>query len=191
MKRILLASLVLVCAVSLSGCGLLSGLTAASEAFNETQANVEKAQADVQTLAQEIAQAKADYDSALAGGDKTKIEAATLAFRNLVAKWEAAKKTFESSKEAYDAAAKRLAESKGTDSYLWNILGIVAGGLGGLAGGFGKWGTLAKNLASGVKKIADNNVDFIDPAKVADFKATLRADMTPAEIAAIDKARGA
>lgn len=190
MKKMVLAMMI-ACALCLSGCGLLSGLTAASEAFNETQANVEKAQADLQTLTQEVAQAKADYDAALAGGDKTKIEAATLVFRNLVTKWEAARNAYESSKAAFDAAAKRLADAKGTDSYLWNILGIVTGSIAGLGAGFGKWGKVAANLASGVKKIADNNVDFIDPAKIAEFKATLRADMTPAEIAAVDKARAA
>lgn len=190
MKTVILSCL-LVLGVFLTGCPLLSGSAAAIEAYNETKANVEKAQADLQKLAQELADAKAAYDAAVKAGDKDKAGAAALVIGNLLTKYESALAAFDSGKTALKAAVERVESAKGTDNYLWNILGIVIGGIGGVAGGFGKWGTLAKNLASGVKKIADNNVDFIPDEKLSDFKATLRADMTPAEIAAIDAARGA
>lgn len=175
----------------LSGCSLLSGSGAAIEAFNETKANVERAQADLQKLAQELADAKAVYDAAIKSGDKDKAGAAAAAIGVLLTKYDAALDGFKSGKVALDAALKRVEDAKGTDNYLWNILGIVLGGIGGVAGGFGKWGTLASKLASGVKKIADNNVDFIPEEKLGEFKAALRHEMTPAEIAAIDRARGA
>lgn len=175
----------------LSGCSLLSGSGAAIEAFNETKANVEKAQADLQKLAQEIADAKAAYDAAIKSGDKDKIGSAAAAVGVLLTKYDAALESFGSSKLALQAAVKRVEDAKGTDNYLWNILGVILGGIGGIAGGFGKWGKAASDLASGVKKIADNNVAFIPEDKLGEFKAALRHEMTPAEIVAIDRARGA
>jgi len=174
----------------LTGCALLAGTQKAVEAYEATKADVDKASAELEKLTKELTDVKTQYDAAVKAGDTTKAGALLQTGQQLLAQWEQAKAAFEASKDALQNAIKRVQDSKSTEDYIGNIFGVILGAVGGIAGGFGKWGKTLGDLANAVKKTASNVDSAVPDDKWEAFTKAQRDSMTPAEKAAFNKAAG-
>ena len=174
----------------LTGCALLAGTQKAVEAYEATKADVDKASAELEKLTKELTDIKTQYDAAVKAGDTTKAGALLQTGQQLLAQWEQAKVAFDASKDALQNAIKRVQDSKDTESYIGNIFGVILGAVGGIAGGFGKWGKTLGDLANAVKKTASNVDSAVPEDKWEAFTKAQRDSMTPAEKAVFNKAAG-
>lgn len=192
-RAIAVAVLVVLCGLGVtlvSGCAFLAGTQKAVEAYEATKADVEKASAELEKLTKELTDIKAQYDAAVKAGDVTKAGALLNAGQQTLLRWEQAKASFESSKAALANAIQRVQDSQTTEDYIGNIFGVVLGALGGIAGGFGRWGKTLGTLANAVKKTAGNVDTFVPEAQWEAFTKAQRDSMTPAEKAAFNRAAG-
>lgn len=185
-----LALLVCGASLSLTGCAFLAGTQKAIESYEATKADVEKASAELEKLTKELTDIKTQYDAAVKAGDTTKAGALLQTGQQLLAQWEQAKVAFDASKDALQNAIKRVQDSKDTESYIGNIFGVILGAVGGIAGGFGKWGKTLGDLANAVKKTASNVDSAVPEDKWEAFTKAQRDSMTPAEKAVFNKAAG-
>lgn len=190
LKILALTILVLAGSLSLSGCAFLAGTQKAVEAYEATKADVDKAREELEKLTKELTDIKTEYDAAVKAGDVTKAGALLQAGQTALLKWEQAKAAFDASKAALENAVKRVQESKDTESYIGNILGVVLGAVGGIAGGFGTWGKRLGELANAVKKTASNVDTFVPDEKWEAFAKAQRDSMTPSEKTVFNKAAG-
>lgn len=185
-----LLMLCLASSVFLTGCAFLAGTQKAVEAYEATKADVEKASAELEKLTKELTDIKTQYDAAVKAGDTTKAGALLQTGQQLLTQWEQAKVAFDASKDALQNAIKRVQDSKDTESYIGNIFGVILGAVGGIAGGFGKWGKTLGDLANAVKKTASNVDSAVPEDKWEAFTKAQRDSMTPAEKAVFNKAAG-
>lgn len=189
-KTLILFLLVFTGSLSVSSCALLAGTSKALEAYEATKSDVDKARVELEKLTKELTDIKAQYDEAVKAGDTAKAGALLNAGQQALLRWEQAKAAYDAGKVALENAIKRVQDSKDTESYIGNIIGIGLGALGGILGGAGTWGRALGQLSNAVKKTASNADTFVPEDKWDAFTKAQRDSMTPAEKAAFNKAAG-
>lgn len=176
--------------VFITGCSFLAGTEKAMEAFEETNKNFTAARERLEILTKKLNDIQAQYETAVKEKDTDKAAALLRAGSAALAEWNDAKATYDASKNAVEAAIKRVQDSKSAEDYIGNVIGIGIGAITGIFGGSSFVGRSLKTLQNAVKKTTTNVNDFMPDDKWEAFTNAQKEAMSAKERALFDKAAG-